>query len=440
MRPSSGAAESRASRSCPRPAWTAVPLPLQEVAATASRRAEPRAWLRAVSWLVDSARLHPRACATTVAVARDLAARMDYTEGTVLYDLAGTARRCAVSTATVKRHVRVLRELGALAWVRHGSRRNLRLPGRSYAGTATVYAATVPARYDASRGHRLSGTGYGARVVGVTEGGRREAVRAVRRTGNPASRAGRSTVRAPQSPGLCPRVRKAEMDGGSNDTSRRRARRRTRSSTPAGDTERMRRSPWQVARDVTVARQVRPLVGWTQREGLRRLAYALRPLIDQGLDSHDIAAELHAWYLDWCPASPAAYITAQLRQRAVRGVPAAGHREVPNAEFRAAVARAAGGHTAEAGPCGVCEPLTIEGLSRAEVVDLRSAGAADPGLVRTAVDLLGEDEARRLYTHRLVRQALGTTRFAGSGSAYSRRSSVDFPAPLGPRGTARPWP
>ncbi|MFE5241896.1 MULTISPECIES: hypothetical protein [unclassified Streptomyces] len=374
-----------------------------------SRRAEPRVWLRAVRWLVDTARLHPRACATTIAVARDLAARMDYTEGTVLYDLAGTARRCAVSTATVKRHVRVLRELGALAWVRHGSRRNLRLPGRSYAGTATIYAATVPPWFDASRGHRLSGSGYGARVVGVTEAGRREAVGAARRTGNPPSGGGRSAARAPQSPGLCPRVRKAEMDGGSNNTSHARARRRTRSSTPAGEPERPRRSPWQVARDVTVARQVRPLVGWTQREGLRRLAYALRPLVDQGLDSHDIAAELHAWYLDWCPGSPAAYITAQLRRRSVHGLPAAGHRDVPNAEFAEAVTRvrgAADGPAPGPGPGGACEPLTIEGLSRAEVVDLRSAGAADPGLVRAAVDLLGEGEARRLYTHHLVRRAL----------------------------------
>ncbi|MGW0785148.1 cell wall protein [Streptomyces sp. NPDC002913] len=401
MRPSSGAAESRASQPCPRTVWTAVPPPLQEVTATASRRAEPRAWLRAVRWLVGTARLHPRACATTIAVARDLAARMDYTEGTVLYDLAGTARRCAVSTATVKRHVRVLRELGALAWVRHGSRRNLRLPGRSYAGTATIYAATGPPWFDASRGHRLSGTGYGARVVGVTEAGRREAVGAARRTGNPPSGGGRSAARAPQSPGLCPRVRKDEMSGGSKDTSRRRAR---GGRTRAPREGRLRRSAGQVARDVQVARGVRPLVGWTQREGLRRLAHALRPLIDQGLGVHDIAAELHAWHLDWRPASPAAYITARLRERAAREMPAPGHHGLPNREFADAadlVREAAEG-------CAVAAhgPLTIEGLSRAEVVALRSAAAEDPGLVLAAVDVLGVDQARRLYTHGLVRQAL----------------------------------
>jgi len=61
---------------------------------------------------------------------------------------------------------------------------------------------------------------------------------------------------------------------------------------------------------------VRPLVPWTQGEGLRRLAFALRPLIDQGLDVQDIAAELTSWWLDWRPARPAAYITARLRDRA----------------------------------------------------------------------------------------------------------------------------
>ncbi|MDX3682605.1 MULTISPECIES: cell wall protein [unclassified Streptomyces] len=352
-----------------------------------------------MSWLVGKAHLHPRACATTLAVARDLAARMDYTEGTVLYDLAGTARRCGVSTATVKRHVRVLRELGALAWMRHGSRCNLRLPGRAYAGTATIYAATIPVDFDEAMGHRLSGSGYGARAVGVTEAGRRTTARAARPARNSAVSAGGSVGRAPQSPGLCPRVRKGEMSGGSKDTSRARAR---------DNAGRPRRGAGQVARDVQVAGGVRPLVGWTQREGLRRLAYALRPLIDQGLGVDDIAAELHAWYLDWRPASPAAYITARLRERerGTRGAPASGHRGSPTPEFTATAARVRGG----AGRTTVaCEPLTIEGLSRAEVIDLRSAAVADPGLVLVAIDVLGEEQARRLYTHHLVGQTRSLT-------------------------------
>ncbi|MBV7670621.1 cell wall protein [Streptomyces halstedii] len=388
--------------------WTSVPRPLQEVTTTLSRHAEPRAWLRAVSWLVGKARPHPRACATTMAVARDLAKRMDYSEGTVLYDLAGTADRCGVSTATMKRHVRVLRQLGALAWVRHGSRRNLRLPGRSYTGTATIYAATIPAEFDEAVGHRLSGSGYGARVVGFTEAGRRAAVDVARPARNPTAGKRASVGRAPQSPGLCPRVRKRDMSGGLKDTARGRAKGRTPSSASVGATGRLRRSAEQVARDVHVARGVRPLVSWTQPEGLRRLAYALRPLIDQGLGAHDIAAELHAWHLDRHPASPAAYLIARLRERAARETTAPGHHGVPSPEFTAAAVRVRG---AEAGcvtgvrTARTPEPLTVEDLSRAEVIDLRSAAVTDPGLVRAAVDLLGEEQARRLYTHRLVRQA-----------------------------------
>ncbi|EDY44965.2 hypothetical protein [Streptomyces sp. SPB074] len=92
---------------------------------TASRHAQPRAWKRAVRWLV-AAGLHPRANTTTLRVAEDLAARMDFVEGLVLYDLDGTAARLDLDRSTVKRHVAVLRQLGALAWVRHGTKRQQR--------------------------------------------------------------------------------------------------------------------------------------------------------------------------------------------------------------------------------------------------------------------------------------------------------------------------
>lgn len=109
---------------------------------------------------------------------------------------------------------------------------------------------------------------------------------------------------------------KVEVDGRLKDTSRPASRSTTSPSTSTtGSSGGPRRSPLQAARDIQIARHVRPLVGWTQTERLRRLAYALRPLIDQGLAVHDIAAELHSWYLNWRPAKPAAYITAQLRAR-----------------------------------------------------------------------------------------------------------------------------
>ncbi|MGW6207519.1 cell wall protein [Streptomyces sp. NPDC055089] len=335
-------------------------------------------------WLVEAG-LHRRAGVTTLAVARDLAGRMDYRLGFVLYDLEGTAARCGVSVATVKRHVRVLRELGALVWRRHGTKRNLHLPGRRYAGTATVYAATIPAVYDAAMGHRLEGAGYEARVVGVTDAGRERAVEAVRAStrpvDNPPARKRGSGGRAPHSSGRHHHVPGADVEEKGNYTSG--------------------RSPLRVARDIAVARQVRPLVGWTQREGLRRLAYALRPLIDRGLDALAIAAELCGLAAGWRPVRPAAWITAALGRD--REEPVAHGRTDPPEAFQRAVI----GTREPESVVGADSPsYGIERLTREEVVDLRSAAASDPGLVLAALENLGERDTRRLYTNRLVDEVL----------------------------------
>ncbi|MCA1223442.1 hypothetical protein [Streptomyces sp. 8L] len=117
-------------------------------------------------WLI-SAGLHPKASSTTLRVAEDLAKRMDYDTGHARYCLDETAARLGIDRSTVKRHVAVLRELGALAWVVHGTRRNVRskLGLGGYAGTATIYAATIPAEYDDAMGIERIGAGYEARIV-----------------------------------------------------------------------------------------------------------------------------------------------------------------------------------------------------------------------------------------------------------------------------------
>lgn len=161
------------------------------------------------------------------------------------------------------------------------------------------------------------------------------------------------------------------------------------------------RSPLQVARDIAVARQVRPLVGWIQREGLRRLAYALRPLIDRGLDARAIAAELCGLAAGWRPVRPAAWITAALGRD--REEPVAHGRTDPPEAFQRAVI----GTREPECVVGADSPwYGIEGLTREEVVDLRSAAASDPGLVLAALENLGERDTRRLYTNRLVDEAL----------------------------------
>ncbi|WP_329046692.1 cell wall protein [Streptomyces sp. NBC_01422] len=308
-----------------------IPLSLvlgeaQKVATTRSRRAEPRAWFRSVVWLVGAG-LHPRSGPATLVVARDLASRMDYRRGLVMYGLDATARHTGLSVATVKRHVKVLRELGALAWWRHGSKRNLRLPGRAYTATATIYAAVIPPVYDDAMGHRLAGSGYEARVCGMTQAGRERAVAASVARGAQ----GRSPVdnrsvdkpcsqaREPHSPGRYHRSPEVQVESGGKDTSRQRASRSTASPLPDKTNSKgrgPRRTARQVQRGIWITRQVRARVQWTQGVRLRRLEFVLRPLLDAGLDAHTIAAELHSWMLTWRPARPAEYIRAQLARQA----------------------------------------------------------------------------------------------------------------------------
>lgn len=326
--------------------WLPVARAAQDVLTTASRHAQPRAWVRAVQWLVASG-IHPKASTVTVAVARDLAARMDYSTGTVLYDLEGTAERVGISRASLKRHVAYLRELGALVWLVHGSKRNLRLPGRKYTATATVYAAAIPPVYDAAMGHRVPVAGYEGRVTGLTPVPRATPDRASCPCGYGCGEVcGETVLRRPPVHGLEPPSRTASIPGptaeverGFSNTRATLARERNRAAKAAPESPgkapkadpkarrtkqprrgrkagSTRRSPLQVAKDIQIARQVRPRVNWTQGEGLRRLAFSLRELIDEGMDADEIIVLLHSWYLGWRPARPAAYIAKRLREKA----------------------------------------------------------------------------------------------------------------------------
>ena len=287
----------------------------QEVEHTASRRTGPRRWTRVVTWLIGAG-LHAGANATTQRVADDLAQRMDYTTGHVRYCLDEMVARLGISRATIKRHVAVLRELGALAWAVHGTRTNIRraLGIAGYAGTATVYAATIPPAYDRAMGHRVIGTGYTARAI---------ATRPSNPVDNqPVDNPG-SETREPPSLCLVEEEGKQKVVGGSNYTSRKRATCPTESTSPTRNSSNSRavkgstgRSPLRVARDIQTARYVRARVNWTQREGLRRLAFALRPLIDQGWDADQITAELAGMCLTWRPTAPAAFLSAEIARRA----------------------------------------------------------------------------------------------------------------------------
>ena len=297
----------------------------QEVAHTASRRSGPRKWLRAVVWLIGAG-LHSKANQTTLRVAEDLAARMDYTTGHARYQLDETAGRLGISRATVKRHIGYLRELGALAWVQHGSRINIRraMGLKGYAATATIYAAVIPPVFDHARGHRIVGTGYPARIV------------IDMRDCNTSSKAGpNDPVDTPSNApvdnsadeGLEPpsltwveEEGKLKVEGGEENYTSQQTASRDHASIPrqrSNSGSRSGRHALQVQQDIRIAAQVRPLVNWTQRVPLRPLAFCLRPLIDRGLDAYGIAAYLNGLCTGerWRPRRPAAYIRTVLADR-----------------------------------------------------------------------------------------------------------------------------
>ena len=278
----------------------------QSIEHTASRRTGPRKWLSAVQWLIGAG-LHPKVNATTLRVAEELAARMDYDTGHARYCLDEMVARTGISRASIARHVSYLRELGALAWVQHGTRTNLRrLMGlKGYQGTATIYAAVIPASYDHAMGHRIIGHGYTARIV--------VDLRDRKPVDNPP--VDNSMSEALETPSLMVVKEEGQVQvvGGSNYTSQAR---QAKSPIPHQSTSinGRPRTATDVQKAAQTVRLVRALVNWTQRVPLRRLEYVLRPWTDRGWDACRIADELNGMCagVRWKPARPDQFIRARI--------------------------------------------------------------------------------------------------------------------------------
>lgn len=387
---------------------TLVPGDEQDVLTTRSRRCQPRRWLKAVAWLVDSG-MHPKAMATTtVSVALDLAERMDFQRGIVLYDLEGTARRLGISRATVKRHIKVLRELGALVWLQHGSRRNLRIPGRPYTATATVYGATIPPAYDHALGHRLSGHGYTATHTGFTPAGRAQAIAAAQAASAGARREPPSRTNTTHSP-------KAELRGNSTTT---RPARADKIAKPKKKKSLLGRAVTAAAYQSAhrLARTLRPLHNWLQRSRIEQLSWVL---VDKAADGTPLE-EVHAWLHEinpvhhygpnWRPAQAHVYVAAKVLQDAEHArqqaqlIAEQARATPPTAEFHEAVQATRSTGTTEE----FAQITGIDDLDASLLQQMRADAwsrfkySGDTDLVLTAVEILGPTEAARLYTRPLV--------------------------------------
>jgi AraC-like DNA-binding protein len=283
----------------------------QTIEHTASRRTGPQKWLRAIEWLIGAG-LHPQANATTRRIAEDLAARMDYDTGHARYCLDETAARLEISRASVKRHVRYLRELGALAWVQHGTRHNIRraMGLKGYAATATIYAAVIPAAFDHAMGHTIVGSGYTARII----------IDMRTQAPKPVDTAGNSPVDNSADEGLEPpsltvvkEESQVQLVGGFNYTSQARPP-KTRIPNQSSLINGRRRTATDVQKASNETKMVRALVNWTQPVPLRKLEHVLRPWTDRGWDAFRIADELNGMCagVRWRPKNPVAFIRARI--------------------------------------------------------------------------------------------------------------------------------
>ncbi|MEU1500526.1 hypothetical protein [Streptomyces sp. NPDC005732] len=290
----------------------------QEIGTTTSRQLRRAdAFLAAARYMV---RYHPKAGATTIRLATAFAARMHRSRyGHVAFNLDATVRKLGLSRRTVLNHARYLRELGLIAWVEHGSKRNvLRTrrggvfgPGDGYRGTATIYAPVAPPAWDHVQGHRIRGAGYRARLIGYTDKGRDRAVAAARSRARQARRI-RTTPRKRCTPSLVVTSAPSLLQV---DTGEMKNTRRVYKQTDACCTSRSPITPGECRQAIALAEQVQREVWWLYNACSRRIAYALRLLIAAGWTAVQLAAELATWGVPAHLQDPAAYVHHEAGRR-----------------------------------------------------------------------------------------------------------------------------
>ncbi|MFG2463366.1 hypothetical protein ACGFWE_40825 [Streptomyces sp. NPDC048523] len=358
---------------------------------------------------------------------------MDFDTGEVRYCLEDMVARLGLSRATVSRHVAYLREMGSLAWVKRGSRTNVRraLGLGGYAPTATVYAAVIPGVYDRALGHTVVGSGYTARIV-IDQRGRGSS--AILPVDNSPEDSRCSDPDETPSLMVVKEVDQVQVVGG-NDSSTEQA--RTAESTARRKKRKLTILGYKITADrIDRARKlavsVRPLVNWIQGATHDQLSWVLLDLVAKDLSDTQIAV----WLRDlgqelgvgrWRPRFPHRVIAAALRredheatQRAHGHLPAQRDRAVsaPNAAFEQA-RRTLYSRVAEPvvsyGTYGEDDVVTPTAWELEQQWDALSA---DPDLVLAAARISGRDAAVATYGSQGARILDLYSEFQASGLSW----------------------
>ncbi|GHG32673.1 hypothetical protein GCM10018777_55730 [Streptomyces albogriseolus] len=397
---------------------------------------DPYSWMQAVHWIHGSGLYTnphndgPKTLnTTTIAVAQEIAALKECRPS-----IAYLARKVKLSPRSVKYHLRMLRETGLLVYRSKGTR----IAG--VGGRASEFERTIPVVFDEALGIRTVGEGVQRRPVGIAEKGRKA-------IGKLAKKAARKTRRPRRRTPVSSGTRCTPMQVGTSGTSsagsthspsESKLASGTRKSPTEKSSKRGPRKLNKVGRRYQLARELIQMVPWLHNASVPRVAWIVRHVADAGWTALEVQAAAELFIAEREPRRPSAVLawrlrgahtlfnTPERRQVAVeqwqdsRRAEKARHTEpalIPAQQGpRSAAARrewdqAFAALREQLTPAAETTdvdlmPTALEDLSREEIIAARLDGMRDPEVVLSAISLLGERDARRLYTSRLVDQAL----------------------------------
>ncbi|MFD7995558.1 transcriptional regulator [Streptomyces mexicanus] len=413
---------------------------------------DPHSWMTAAHWItLQAAKGHYRPTAkgspkwgpTTLAIAQEIAALKECRPG-VDY----LARKLKVSVRTVKYHLGMLRETGLLVYRSKGTRIS------GVGGRASEFERTIPLAFDTALGIRTVGEGATRRPVGAP---------AESRTllGKLAKKATRKTRRRPRRTPVPGRGRCTPMEGGSStgssaagthSPSESKLASGSRKSSTEKSSKRGPRKLNKVGRRYQLAKQLITQVPWLKGASVPRIAWIIRHVADAGWTALEVQAAAEQVVYQGDPRRPSAVLAYRLKschllyttpgrrkvlvedwqdsRRAEQArhqdaeysglgadrTPARGSvQSIVREAFRRTRQIAAGRVDDADGfeiPVETApEPVALEALDRATVLEMRAAATRDPGFIYSALETgMSERDARRLFTNWLVDQALNTQR------------------------------
>nr|WSX25630.1 helix-turn-helix domain-containing protein [Streptomyces tubercidicus] len=395
-------------------------------------------WMQSVHWVVGSglyvpSRTHgPRGMnQTTLRICQEISALAECRPG-----IAYLARKLGLSERAVQYHLGMLREAGLLVYRSKGTR---------ITGTirqASVYERIIPTEFDTALGIRTVGEGVHRRPVGIAEESRsvigklaKKAARKVRRSRSrkPSQGKGRCTLMeggtsASSTAGTTTYPPESKLASGTSNC-----------PTPKIPKQRTRHALNRIGRRHQLARELVAQVPWLGNANPARIAWVAREVADAGWSADEVRAYLSQFAIGDGQGMrrPSGVLARRLRgatrllrtpqarqecvqawrdsRQATRGEHDRAQYETfgpgPSSPSIQRLAQQAFRRIADAQRTeetvmyeitADTTAMTLEDLTRDEVIDLRAAAAKDPDVIGLAIDLMGEDKARRLYTNAAV--------------------------------------